>query len=158
LFKTLDCLDFIGVNHYFTHWVKGFSTNNDPEGIARNDLSWTLYPKGFYSVLINLKKFNKPILVTENGIPDGRDLKRSWFITAYLREVHRAIEDGAPVFGYVHWSLIDNWNGGMGFSGRFGLAETNFITFERKLRDSGALYGEIAKNNALPNIIPEQPQ
>ena len=155
--KTLNNLDFIGVNHYFTHWVKGFSWNNDPENIPRNNLQWPIYPPGFYEVLMETKKHNLPILVTENGIPDAQDKLRSWFIASYTHEMHRAINDGAPVFGYLHWSLLDNFEWWDGFSGRFGLAETNFINFKRKIRDSGRLYGTIAKTNALPDVIPENP-
>lgn len=153
--KTRKNLDFIGINHYFTHWVKGFSTNNDPEGIARNDLQWPLYPEGFYTVLMDASKHGLPLLVTENGVPDRTDETRPWYLTAFINQMHKAISDGAPVTGYIYWSLLDNWEWWDGFSGRFGLAETNFVTFSRRLRDSGALYGQIAQSNALPYVIPE---
>jgi beta-glucosidase len=153
--RTLKSLDFIGVNHYFSHWVKGFSVNNDPEDIPRNDLFWPMYPEGLYLTLKDIKKYSLPILITENGIPDSEDKKRAWFIGAYVAQVHRAIEDGIGVIGYMHWSLIDNWEWWDGFGGRFGLAETNFDTFERKLRKSGEFYGQIAKNNSLPDEMPE---
>jgi beta-glucosidase/6-phospho-beta-glucosidase/beta-galactosidase len=114
-----------------------------------------MYPEGLYLTLKDIKKYSLPILITENGIPDSEDKKRAWFIGAYVAQVHRAIEDGIGVIGYMHWSLIDNWEWWDGFGGRFGLAETNFDTFERKLRKSGEFYGQIAKNNSLPDEMPE---
>ena len=37
-----------------------------------------------------------------------------------LKEVYHAILAGADVRGYIHWSLIDNFEWEKGFSGRFG--------------------------------------
>lgn len=156
--KSIKYLDFIGTNHYFTVWMTGFKTSLNSPDVIQNDLGWSMNPEGFYHAIIDAKKHNLPILITENGTADANDSKRSWFITSFLKEMHRAINDGANIIGYTHWSLIDNWEWWDGFSGKFGLAETNFLTFERKLRDSGALYGEIAKSNALPDAIAENPE
>lgn len=158
LIKSRGHMDFIGVNHYFTHWVKGFSLHNDPADVVRNDLNWAVYPAGFYKVLTDIKKYNLPVLVTENGTADATDKLRPWLIASYVAEMHKAIADGVNAFGYIQWALLDNWEWAEGFSGKFGLAETDFTTFERKIRNSGKLLGEIAKNNSLPDAIPEPPR
>jgi beta-glucosidase len=68
--------------------------------------------------------------VVENGmcnrVRDGRSLPRldGWDRPRYLREhlaaVMAAIDDGVPVAGYWHWSLVDNYEWGS-YEPRFGL-------------------------------------
>ncbi|MBU4194151.1 MAG: family 1 glycosylhydrolase [Actinobacteria bacterium] len=57
-----------------------------------------------------------------NGRPiprkDGAD--RPTFLKAFLFEMARAIKEGAPVEGYFHWSITDNYEWGS-FEPRFGL-------------------------------------
>ncbi len=38
-------------------------------------MKWEIYPKGIYNVLKGLKKYNKPIYITENGLADAKDEK-----------------------------------------------------------------------------------
>ena len=54
-------------------------------------------------------KYDKPIFVTENGIADKHDSYRAPFIVAHIQQIKRAIDDGANVIGYLHWSLMDNY-------------------------------------------------
>jgi len=61
-------------------------------------------------------------MVTENGIADAKDEKRSDFLLSHIHEIYKAItEDGLPVKGYFHWSLIDNFEWARGFEMKFGL-------------------------------------
>jgi hypothetical protein len=48
-------------------------------------------------------------MITENGIADGSDKNRAPYIISHVSEMALAIKDGADVLGYMHWSLIDNW-------------------------------------------------
>ena len=50
------------------------------------------------------------------------------------------------VFGYMYWSLMDNFEWLEGYSMKFGLFEVNFETLERKPRNSAYIYRDIAKN------------
>ncbi len=71
-----------------------------------------------------------PLWVVENGlcnrVRDGRSLPRldGWDRPRYLREhlaaVMSAIDEGVPVAGYWHWSLVDNYEWGS-YEPRFGL-------------------------------------
>jgi len=81
--------DFIGLNHYFHNRINyGFNKN---ENKIVSDLGWELYPEAIYFVLKELKKYNKPIYVTENGLANAADKNREWFIKESLRNVHKAI-------------------------------------------------------------------
>ena len=112
-------------------------------------MGWEIYPKGIYHRLIELKKFKKPIYVTENGIADSKDELRDKFIKEHIRWVWQAIHDGADVRGYMYWSLLDNFEWAKGFKPRFGLVEVDFETFARKIRPSALEYAKISRDNRL---------
>ncbi len=98
---------------------------------------------------MDLRRFEKPIYITENGLADEGDVKRSWFVVETLKRVHRAIENGADVGGYLHWSLMDNFEWAEGFWPRFGLVEIDYKTLERKMRPSAHLYKDICLENGV---------
>ena len=50
-----------------------------------------------------------PVFITENGVADKNDKYRAPFIVAHLQQVERAINNGANVIGYLHWSFMDNY-------------------------------------------------
>ncbi len=139
-----DSTDFIGLNYYF-HTVIFGSKNNNP----RNDMGWEIYPEGIYHLLVDLKKYNKPIYVTENGLADEKDTLRGAFISDHLMWVAKAIRDGVPVRGYYYWSLLDNFEWALGFEKRFGLVEINYDTMERKIRPSALVYKYICEHNGF---------
>jgi beta-glucosidase len=135
--------DFIGLNYYFHDRIdNGFKQN---ENKKVSDLNWELYPQGIYHVLRDLKKYGKPIYITENGLADAEDKYRAWYIEEILKNVGRAIKDGADVRGYFHWSLLDNFEWAHGFWPRFGLIEVDYKTQERTLRKSAQKYSELIK-------------
>ena len=140
--------DFIGLNHYFHNRIKGLKFNqNKNEKIS--DLGWEIYPEGIYHVLKDLKKYNKPIYITENGLADAKDQNRKWFVKESLHNIHKAIADGVNVRGYFYWSLLDNFEWDKGFWPRFGLIEIDYNSLARKPRLSSWIYSEIAKNNSI---------
>ncbi len=140
-----DELDFIGLNYYFHNRINyGFNKNKN-ERIS--DVEWELYPQGIYHVLQDLKKYLKPIYVTENGLADARDTQRAWFIKESLAAVSKAIQSGVDVRGYFHWSLLDNFEWEKGFWPRFGLLEVNYRTLRRTIRPSALKYREIIEKS-----------
>jgi beta-glucosidase len=87
----------------------GKESSYDSYGIL-NDLGWEIYPQGIYELIMQLNnKYAKPIFVTENGIADKDDKYRAPFIVAHIQQIKRAIDNGANVIGYLHWSLMDNY-------------------------------------------------
>jgi beta-glucosidase len=139
--------DFIGLNHYNRNVVNnGFYKN--PNKI-QTDFGWEYYPQSIYQALVELRRFGKPIYITENGIADQSDELRQKFIPAALAAVARAIANGVDVRGYLYWSLLDNFEWDKGFWPRFGLVEIDYKTLERKVRPSAQKYAEICRNNSL---------
>lgn len=149
--KTKDTLDYVGLNYYFHNLVyaslKGYVLMNENKNIS--DMGWEIYPKGIYEVLKDLKKYNLPVYVLENGLADSVDDRRENFIKDHLRYIHKAIKEGVDVRGYCHWSLMDNFEWSDGFEPKFGLYEVDFQTFERKARPSAKAYAEICKDNGF---------
>jgi beta-glucosidase len=149
--RTLRHLDWIGVNYYsrtFVGWP--WPSSNGAGSGERTDFGWEIYPEGLYGVLRRLARIGraKPIVITENGISDADDDQRPAYIVAHVRQMHRAIQDGVDLRGYMHWTLLDNFEWAEGFLQSFGLA-----TRDRQLRPSARLYGAIARANGLPDDV-----
>lgn len=139
--------DFIGFNYYSHYSVDfGFAKISTQK---KSDMGWSLYPPGIYLMLCALKKYNVPIFITENGLADTRDENRSWFIIEHLKWIAKAIAEGINVCGYLHWSLLDNFEWSDGFWPRFGLVEIDYKNLERKRRPSSYVYEKIAKSNTI---------
>ena len=146
--RTLDALDWIGVNYYSRtlvgwHWpLAGVPVAIGPG--ERTDFGWEIYPSGLYDVLRRVGRYGLPVMITENGIADADDDQRPDYIVSHLRQAQRAIADGVDLRGYMHWTLLDNYEWAAGYSQRFGLA-----TRERELRPSAQVYAAIARANGL---------
>ena len=87
-----------------------------PSGARRTDFGWEIYPTGLYDVLRRVGRYGKPVVITENGIADADDDQRPAYIVAHLRQAQRAIADGVDLRGYMHWSLLDNFEWAEGYA------------------------------------------
>ena len=150
--------DFIGINYYRRVYVyysnivalssarfiggalvndlriKGNNSNHRPNGIL-NDLGWEIHPQGLYNLIMHImNQWGKdiPVLITENGVADKSDKYRAPFIVSHLRQIRQALDNGANIIGYLHWSFMDNyeWLDAYNDRSRFGL-------FRIKRSDSG---------------------
>lgn len=150
-FLSLTCgtHDFMGVNYYFTAtkrlhlWPPGVVTV--PWAGAVSDVQWPIDATGLTQVLLELRRYKKPIYVTENGIADADDRQRADFIRDHLRALERAQAKGADVRGYLYWSLLDNFEWDLGFSPRFGLVAVDYSSQRRTPRPSASVYQAIIK-------------
>lgn len=90
-----------------------------------------------------------PILITENGLATDDDAERIVFTEEALRGLAAAVADGADVRGYLHWSLLDNFEWFAGYGPKFGLIAADRTTFVRTPKPSLAWLGEVARRNGL---------
>lgn len=140
--------DLIGLNYYFTNRIVGLKRKNADDFVS--DLGWWIYPIGLKNVLLDLKKYNIPIYITENGVADSNDTIRESFVFQMLEKAYEAIKEGVNLKGYFYWSLIDNYEWHHGFWPRFGLVEIDRNdNLKRKMRKSSEFYSEICKTNSL---------
>ncbi len=100
-----------------------------------------------------------PIFVTENGLPlpdyvgpDGRinDVERIAYTGEHLAAAHAAIQAGAWLRGYFHWSFMDNLEWTSGYGHRFGLVHVDYATQRRTPKASFDWYAGVAAANELP--------
>ncbi|GAA0570938.1 family 1 glycosylhydrolase [Paractinoplanes ferrugineus] len=90
-----------------------------------------------------------PVLVTEHGINTADDARRAEFIPESLAGLRQAIGDGVPVQGYLHWTLMDNFEWTLGYGPKLGLHAVDRRTFTRTPKPSAAAYASIVRANAV---------
>jgi beta-glucosidase len=156
--ESMEAPDFIGINLYNGSMVDGDGREATlHRGFPRTAIKWPITPEVLHFAPLHLyRRYGLPILITENGLScrdwvsvDGavHDPNRIDFMTRYLRELHRAIAEGADVSGYFHWSIMDNFEWADGFDRRFGLIYVDYRTGKRTLKDSAHEYARIISVN-----------
>jgi len=158
-----DSVDFIGTNYYSRQvisseldFLSGEMVPKDPNLERCEGLDWEVFPEGYYHVLKSYwDNYNKPIFLTENGIGTLDDSLRRRYIISHLKQVHRAINDGIDIRGYLVWSLTDNFEWAQGYGSHFGLVEVDYETQERHPRKSAFMFREIIESNAITKEIQE---
>ncbi|OGC69921.1 hypothetical protein A2415_00130 [candidate division WWE3 bacterium RIFOXYC1_FULL_39_7] len=141
-------MDIIGLNYYFTTRLHKLVIKNVDD--IQNDLGWWVNPAGLEKVLLKLKRYNKPIYITENGAADQIDRIRIKFIREMLGAAARAMKQGVNVKGYFYWSLIDNFEWHQGYWPKFGLVyiDRNH-NLERVPRESFYYYAEVCASGRI---------
>lgn len=154
-------LDFIGLDYYTRDFIHfgGFkipqifghtcSLTHHRDAGPRNFLSWEIFPRGLYLLVKEFSKYGLPILISENGICTEDECHRLAFIFEHVEELARAMNEGVHVIGYLHWSLLDNFEWADGFSPRFGLVEVDYATQARKVREAARKFAEICRSGQV---------
>jgi beta-glucosidase len=168
-------LDFLGVNYYTRHVVKGTGVDNGKpttwvastgiehvfRGLPRTAMDWEVDPDGLHEVLTRLRDEYPaiPLLITENGAAfddeksaDGgvHDPDRVAYLDGHLRACHQAIVDGVPLRGYFVWSIFDNFEWACGYDRRFGIVHVDYDSQQRTRKDSASFYSDVLRGGALP--------
>jgi beta-glucosidase len=139
--------DFLGLNYYFAYEVRGFKQYHGRN--KTNDLGWDMQPDKMRPLLEKLyARYALPIMITESGVADRNDLYRKWWIQESVKAIHSAMRNGVSMKGYIHWSLLDNFEWAEGFWPRFGLIQVNYKTQQRKVRESAKWYSGFIRNQS----------
>lgn len=148
--------DFVGINYYFTDYYelgdhKGiknveFFHRANPK-VPKNDLGWYMEPEGIYPLMLRTwSHYKKPIIITENGLADETDEYRRWWIEETMVAMERALSEGVDLRGYMHWSLLDNFEWAYGWWPKFGLIAVDRANgMTRKPRPSALWWAEWLK-------------
>lgn len=138
--------DWVGVQSYTRNVFgpDGF-IRDDPE-VTRTLTGWEYWPEAIGTALRQTAEIvgDIPLMVTENGIATADDDRRIAYTDGALRAVRAAMDDGIDVRGYLHWSLLDNYEWGS-FDPTFGLISWDPITFDRTPKPSAHWLGDIAR-------------
>ncbi len=160
--------DFIGVNYYY-HEHTAFDLRNAAQVFGRSvfhadvkrlrnffESTGNVNPHGFFEILMQLRAYEVPLYITENGLYEtDRDDQLRYLIT-HLRALHDAMEAGTDVRGYFWWSLLDNFEWSEGFTPRFGLYHTDYATQTRTLKPVGQVYAQIIRANGILDELIEK--
>lgn len=164
--------DFLGLNHYTSYLLSPDESNNIPSRSRdsgtkmEQDPTWPgssapwlkIVPWGMRKLIVEATKRypGYDILITENGYADDgllQDDSRIDYLVSYMREMLLAVhEDNAPVIGYFHWSLFDNFEWMNGYTQKFGLYKVDYDNDElpRIAKDSSKVYAGIVSSRQVP--------
>lgn len=163
-------LDFLGANIYGGWNVRAATSGkveevHFPAGFPMTAFGWQVTPDAMYWAPKWLyERYKMPILITENGCStrdwislDAKvhDPQRIDFTARYLQALVRAANEGVTLRGYLHWSLLDNFEWQEGYTQRFGMIYVDFPTQKRVLKDSARWYARVIATNGAALTQPE---
>ena len=98
---------------------------------------WEFYPEALGGALRRTAGIvdGTPIIVTENGVATADDEQRIEYTRRALASMTDAIHGGVDVCGYLHWSMVDNYEWGS-YAPTFGLVAVDRDTFVRTPKPS----------------------
>ena len=142
--------DFVGVQNYERARIDEKGTLPPPDGTPRNSMGSEIYPPSLANAVRYVhEQTGRPILVSEHGLGTVDDAQRAAFIPAALSALADTMSSGVPVLGYMHWSLIDNFEWIFGYKPRYGLYSVDRQTFKRTAKGSAQVLASIARANAV---------
>ena len=142
--------DFVGVQTYERSYLGRDGPVDAPAAVPRRGDGKPFEPEAIGgSLRYAHRATGKPVLVTENGIDATDDRERARFIPAAVAAVAAAQREGVPVLGYIHWSLLDNFEWLSGYGPRYGLVAVDRGTFRRTVKPSAQVLGRIARAGGI---------
>ncbi len=141
--------DFVGVQTY-TRQLVGAKNLPSPKDAEVTQMGYEFYPESLeHTIRYASKVAGVPVIVTENGVATENDERRVEYIRRALQGVKRCTDDGIEVRGYIHWSLLDNFEWIFGYRPKFGLIAVDRETQKRTVKPSAVMLGRIAQNNGF---------
>ena len=138
--------DFLGVQNYTRTQYGPQGQLPCPEEAELTQMDYEFYPEALEHVIRKVHEdFKGNLIVTENGVAVSDDSRRVEFIRRALQGVENCLNDGIPVKGYCHWSLMDNFEWQKGYSMTFGLIAVDRETQTRTPKESLAFLGSFAR-------------
>ena len=148
--------------------MSGFETHPGFYEMCKNpnlditDWDWAIDPTGLEYIFRDIyTRYNKPLMVTENGMgafdtltEDGRvhDDYRIKYLRDHIEAMHRAIDYGVEVLAYCPWSAVDLLSTSNGVKKRYGFIYVDRTDDDPKecariRKDSFYWYKQVIKSN-----------
>jgi beta-glucosidase len=142
--------DFVGVQTYSRARIGPDGQLPPPDGSATMQTGWEVYPEALgHTVRLAAEHAGVPVLVTENGMASDDDEARIAYTRAALEGLAGCVTGGIDVRGYLHWTLLDNFEWNAGYSKTFGLVAVDRETFVRSVKPSARWLGLVAQRNGF---------
>lgn len=118
-------------------------------------MQYEFYEPGLFEILQQYtRRYPRlPLLITETGIATDVGMRRAQHVVRTLEQTHKAMQAGVDVRGLYHWSLLDNFEWGLGFRPHFGLYSVDRQTFERTPTMGALVLGQIAQRRAVSTLM-----
>jgi len=143
-------LDYLGIQNYGRSFVTPLSAApfyslSEGNG-TKNDLGWELVEDALYLSVKQASVYGFPILISETGLADRTDQLRPEYLKSNFRALHKLRNEKINLFGYIHWSLTDNFEWAFGIAPRFGLVEVlDYKTLELRPRPSLSVFRNLIR-------------
>jgi len=140
--------DFIGVQNYERLHYGPDGQLAPAEGAVLNEMGSAVDPESLGGAVRYAHEVSgRPVLVTEHGLGTEDDAQRAAFIAPALEGLLDAVLDGVPVLGYLHWTLLDNFEWIFGYSKHFGLHSVDRDTFVRTPKGSARALADAVRSH-----------
>ena len=139
----------------------GYKVVPYPEDHPKTTMGWHINPDClYYSLKALAERYDvKKLYVSENGCAlddeladDGKvcDDQRIDFLKNHILSAHRALSEGAPLAGFLVWSLMDGIEWHHGYAKRFGLVFVDYKNSQKRiLKDSAYWYKNVIEQNGI---------
>ena len=142
--------DFVGVQTYSRERIGPDGAIPPSKGSATMQTGWEVYPEALeHTVRLAAAHAGVPVVVTENGMATDDDAARIAYTHSALEGLARCLADGIDLRGYLHWTLLDNFEWMSGYAMTFGLIAVDRASFARTVKPSARWLGQVARANVL---------
>ena len=135
-------VDFVSFSYYMSSCISASAPEQKAEGnivtgvmnpyLKKSEWGWQIDPVGLRIALHRLyERYHLPLFISENGFgakdvvsDDGKihDSYRIEYLSAHIKQMLEAMDEGVDVFGYTMWAPIDLVSASGGeYSKRYGL-------------------------------------
>jgi beta-glucosidase len=143
--------DFVGVQTYTRERFGPDGVMPPGDDVAKMQTGWEVYPEALeHTIRLTSSHAGAPVLVTENGMATADDNARMAYTKRALAGVARCLSDGIDVRGYLHWTLLANFEWMAGYRMNFGLIDIDRKSFARTIKPTARWLGAVARANELP--------
>jgi beta-glucosidase len=87
--------------------------------------------------------------ITENGRATSDPGVRAKSLVDHVAVVHELVGEGAPIDGYIHWTLMDNFEWRYAYTVQFGLFTVDRGSMVRSPTVASEVYAEVAAHDGV---------